>query len=132
MLTRALRRFIVLTSFSGLWARGLPLSFLSSAGGKKALGKNNAVFITIAMVVASYFLDAVLSCELAHPVCIAGKNVAKTRNLQLGHLVQDTHTCSVTYFSPVNGQTCSRPSRLSCDREPTHWERWPLLVSPAY
>ena len=53
----------MLTSFGTLWTRGFPLSFLSSAGGNKALGKNNAVFITIGMLVVCYFLDLLVSCE---------------------------------------------------------------------
>jgi hypothetical protein len=53
----------MLTSFSSLWTRGIPLFFLSSAGGKKALGKNNAVFITIAMIVSTYLLDSLLTCK---------------------------------------------------------------------
>lgn len=61
----------MLTCFCTLWTRGVPLSFLSSAGGKKALGKNNAVFISTAMVLASYLLDRLLSCTyLPHRLAV--------------------------------------------------------------
>lgn len=53
----------MLTSFNTLWTRGVPLVFLSSAGGKRAHGRNNAVFITLAMTGAAYVLDSMLSGE---------------------------------------------------------------------
>ncbi|GAA5970430.1 hypothetical protein JCM3765_000979, partial [Sporobolomyces pararoseus] len=52
-------RFILLTSFAPLWARGLP--FLARTSSKKAVGSSNALFITIAMVVIAYFADSTLS-----------------------------------------------------------------------
>ncbi|GAA5874053.1 hypothetical protein JCM16303_002674 [Sporobolomyces ruberrimus] len=52
-------RFILLTSFAPLWARGLP--FLARTSSKKAVGSSNALFITIAMVVISFFVDSTLS-----------------------------------------------------------------------
>ncbi|KAL8291897.1 hypothetical protein RQP46_002155 [Phenoliferia psychrophenolica] len=54
-------RHVMLTSFNTLWTRGIPITFLSPSGGKKALGKNNAVFITFALVGASYLLDSLLT-----------------------------------------------------------------------
>ncbi|GAA6016759.1 hypothetical protein JCM11491_001797 [Sporobolomyces phaffii] len=52
-------RFVLLTSFAPLWARGIP--FLARTSSKKAVGSSNALFITIAMVSASYLVDSTLS-----------------------------------------------------------------------
>ncbi|GAA5900614.1 hypothetical protein JCM8208_000547 [Rhodotorula glutinis] len=51
-------RFILLTSFAPLWARGLP--FLK-AGGRKAVERSNAFAMTTAMVVVAYLADSTLS-----------------------------------------------------------------------
>ncbi|GAA5837225.1 hypothetical protein JCM5353_005999 [Sporobolomyces roseus] len=52
-------RFILLTSFAPLWSRGLP--FLARTSSKKAVGSSNALFITVAMVTLSYFVDSTVS-----------------------------------------------------------------------
>ncbi|GAA5852335.1 hypothetical protein JCM8547_006743 [Rhodosporidiobolus lusitaniae] len=54
-------RFILLTSFAPLWARGMP--FIKT-GGRKAVagsGPSNALFMTVAMVSVSYLVDSTLS-----------------------------------------------------------------------
>ena len=55
------RSHVMLTSFCALWTRGVPISFLSPSGGRKALGKSNAVLITVALVGAAYLLDSVFT-----------------------------------------------------------------------
>lgn len=55
----------MVTSFSTLWTRGVPIAFLSPAGGKKAIGKSNAVLITVALIVVAYLLDSLLTCAFA-------------------------------------------------------------------
>ncbi|KAK4705893.1 solute carrier family 30 (zinc transporter), member 5/7, partial [Phenoliferia sp. Uapishka_3] len=52
-----------LSVISTLWTRGVPISLLSPSGGKKALGKSNAVFITFAVILAAYLLDSLLTSE---------------------------------------------------------------------
>ncbi|GAA5907356.1 cation diffusion facilitator family transporter [Sporobolomyces salmoneus] len=52
-------RFILLTSFAPLWARGLP--FLARTSSKKAVGSSNALLTTVGMVVISYFIDSTVS-----------------------------------------------------------------------
>ncbi|GAA5934720.1 hypothetical protein JCM3775_002039 [Rhodotorula graminis] len=51
-------RFILLTSFAPLWARGLPFV---KAGGRKAVERSNAFAMTAAMVVIAYLADSTLS-----------------------------------------------------------------------
>lgn len=48
-----------MTSFAPLWSRGLP--FLARTSSKKAVGSSNALFITVAMVTLSYFVDSTVS-----------------------------------------------------------------------
>ncbi|KAM0786639.1 hypothetical protein ACM66B_002091 [Microbotryomycetes sp. NB124-2] len=59
-------RFIVMTAFSQLWARGPPIGFLAG-GGNKALGKSNALLISTAMVVTSFFVDSALTGTAPKP-----------------------------------------------------------------
>jgi len=54
--------FILLSSFAPLWSRGLP--FLARTSSKKAVGSSNALFITVAMVTLSYFVDSTISGSL--------------------------------------------------------------------
>ncbi|GAA5950931.1 hypothetical protein JCM21900_000376 [Sporobolomyces salmonicolor] len=56
-------RFMLLTSFAPLWARGMP--FLARTSGKKAIGSSNALFITAAMLMLSYFVDSTLSAQIS-------------------------------------------------------------------
>lgn len=62
-------RLLALTSFATLWTRGaLPVAFLSSltpntdrTSRRSTVGKNNAIFTTVAMVFAAYLVDVLLS-----------------------------------------------------------------------
>ena len=62
-------RLVSLTSFATLWTRGaLPVSFLSSlntstdrTSRRSTVGKNNAIFTTVAMIYAAYLVDSMLS-----------------------------------------------------------------------
>ncbi|GAA6035667.1 hypothetical protein JCM8097_004960 [Rhodosporidiobolus ruineniae] len=51
-------RFILLTTFAPLWARGMP--FIKT-GGRKAVGPSNALFVTFAMVILAYLADSAIS-----------------------------------------------------------------------
>ncbi|BGP17841.1 Putative zinc transporter msc2 [Rhodosporidiobolus nylandii] len=55
-------RFILLTSFASLWARGLPIL---KTGGRRAVGSSNALFMTGAMVIAAYVVDSFLTAGVA-------------------------------------------------------------------
>ncbi|GAA5858967.1 hypothetical protein JCM1840_006638 [Sporobolomyces johnsonii] len=56
-------RFMLLTSFAPLWARGMP--FFARTSGKKVIGSSNALFITSAMLILSYFVDSTLSAQVS-------------------------------------------------------------------
>ncbi|GAA5824812.1 hypothetical protein JCM3770_004303 [Rhodotorula araucariae] len=53
-------RFILLTSFAPLWARGLPFIKTSS---RKAVERSNAFSMSTAMVVVAYLADSILSAH---------------------------------------------------------------------
>ena len=73
-------RLLALTSFATLWTRGaLPVAFLSSlstntdrTSRRSTVGKNNAIFTTVAMIFAAYIVDVMLSrqsrCVVPHSV----------------------------------------------------------------
>lgn len=118
----------MLTSFGSLWTRGIPLAFLSSAGGKKALGRNNAVFITLAMTGGAYVLDSMLSCKSCASVVVANRELTLAL-LQRVSPNQATPSSSLISSSAVSGWTCSRRRRPKLEDELMLWAPLKPLLS---
>ncbi|POY73388.1 hypothetical protein BMF94_3726 [Rhodotorula taiwanensis] len=51
-------KFLLLASFSSLWARGFPLATLA---GRKASDRSNAFILTTALIAAAYFLETLIA-----------------------------------------------------------------------
>ncbi|KAK4049540.1 putative zinc transporter msc2 [Microbotryomycetes sp. JL201] len=62
-------RFILLTAFNQLWARGPPIGAFIG-GGHKSLGKGNTMLISTAMIVAAFFIDSALTGSAPKPAYV--------------------------------------------------------------